>query len=101
MTEQVELDFSDPPFQQHSQTSKDAAEQIKVTAGTLRHQVLGAIRVHGPVTDEWLADVLMMNPSTVRPRRIELQRAGLIRSLDEKGKTRSGRAANRWVAVNG
>ncbi len=88
-----------PPFQAHSATSHDAAEAIKVNAGTLRAKVLEGIVRWGPCTDEYLAETLHMNPSTLRPRRVELLRAGLIARHEEDGRTRSGRKAARWVAA--
>lgn len=46
----------------------------------------------GAKTDEQIADALHMNPSTARPRRVELLRQDLIYRMGER-KTKSGRAA--------
>lgn len=91
--------FSAPPAQGHSQTSREAAEAAKPDAPRLRTQVLDFIRAHGPVTDEQVQDGLAMNPSTQRPRRVELLRAGLIEEDPVKGETKSKRRASRWRAV--
>ena len=89
--------FDAPPAQRHSETSVAAAESIKVSAGSMRARVLEAI-AEEPGTDEEIAQRLGMNPSTERPRRIELVEAHLIRSTRQK-KTTSGRWAQVWEAV--
>jgi hypothetical protein len=97
-----EILFGRPPAQRHSATSKAAASAIEPKAGTLRGQVLACIRAAGLEgrTDEECQEVLGMNPSTQRPRRIELQGAGLI--VPAPGvtrKTTSGRKAKVFVAI--
>jgi len=98
MSEQPTL-FSRPPAQAHSVTSRDAADMIRPAATTIRGQVFDWIVTYGPVTDEQISDGLEMNPSTVRPRRIELHRAGMIGPHPVVGRTKSGRSAVRWVAI--
>ncbi len=88
----------DLPFQRHSQTSQAAAESIAPKAATLRAQVLEFIRARGPVTDEEIADGLKLNPSTARPRRVELSNRRLI-VKSGIGTNRSGRSAACWKAV--
>lgn len=88
------------PHQTHSNTSAQAAAKIRPSAGTLRQQVfdyLESCGAHG-ATDEEMQRALGMNPSTQRPRRIELMedyetvfRAGV------KRETTSGRKAEVWV----
>ena len=51
-----------------------------------------------PSTDEEIADELEMNPSTVRPRRGELARRGLIVEAGTR-RTVSGRMATIWKAT--
>jgi hypothetical protein len=89
------------PFVANSVTSLEAAEAIAPKAGSLRARVLEAIRFAGErgATDEELQTVLAMNPSTQRPRRIELAHAGLIREASFTRKTRSGRAATVWMVA--
>lgn len=92
------------PFQPGSETSLEAAENARGRAATARARVLEAIRAAGDYgcTDEDLVDLLKMNPSTVRPRRIELVDRKLVQSSGRTRTTRSsgGRCrATVWVAV--
>lgn len=89
------------PAQAHSTTSRAAAASISGSASVLRNAVLAFIRAAGSrgATDEEVQVGLNMNPSTQRPRRVELWDAGLVRPSDEKRPTRSGRNAQVWVAV--
>jgi hypothetical protein len=86
-------------FQRHSSTSRRAALSMHTQAASYREQVLHAIRLLGPCTDEQIIDATSLNPSTARPRRIELLRDGLIRQAQVDGRTRSGRLAHRWEIV--
>lgn len=86
-----------PPAQRHSPTSVAAAEQIKPTAGTLRERVYKHLLEY-EATDEQIQDALAMDPSTERPRRVELCKAGLVEQVGE-ARTRSGRKAAVWKAV--
>lgn len=86
-----------PPAQRHSPTSVAAAEQIKPSAGTLRERVYKFLLEY-PATDEQVQDALAMDPSTERPRRVELCKAGLVEQVGE-ARTRSGRKAAVWKAV--
>lgn len=86
------------PFVVGSATSHAAALEIAAVKMTLREQVFACIRENGPVNDEEIANLLQMNPSTERPRRIELATAERIRS-DGTRTTKSGRQAVAWVAA--
>ena len=85
------------PWVHGSRTSLEAAIAALPAAAGQRDRVLEAIRVLGPVTDEQIQDALGMNPSTQRPRRVELAREGLIVEAEALGVTRSGRRAVQWV----
>lgn len=88
------------PFQRHSMTSSDAAKAIEPKAGTLRAKLLECLRgFHFGATDIEMQLYARMDPSTQRPRRIELLRAGLIKDSGRTRKTASGRQATVWVAV--
>lgn len=87
--------FDDPPAQWHSPTSVAAARAIRPARVTLRDRVLRQLEQFGPHTDEQLQDALLMNPSTERPRRIELCELGLVTQVGE-AKTRAGRRAAVW-----
>jgi hypothetical protein len=99
----LNLDFS-APFQAHSETSRDAAKSIEPEAASLRgkvFKVLSVLRMYtfNGLTDEEIQGFLDMNPSTERPRRIELVRLGLVEDSGQKRKTASGRLATVWRAV--
>lgn len=88
----------DLPFQRHSVTSREAADSMKGSAKNLRTKVFEYIRSHGPASDEDIQLSLGMNPSTERPRRIELLRAGKIVECGETT-TSSGRKAKVWKVL--
>lgn len=89
------------PFVLGSETSKEAANAARPDAATQRDRVLAAIRAAGSagLTDEQIANQLAMNPSTGRPRRIELVQGGQVRDSGRTRETRSGRQAVVWTAV--
>lgn len=82
----------------HPETSKLAAESMRDSASTLRAKVFAFITGQGEAgaTDEQIQLALDMNPSTERPRRVELVRAGSVRDSGDRRKTASGRAAIVW-----
>lgn len=83
------------------ETSKAAAEQIKPDAATLRGIVLQLIveRAEHGATDEEIQRGLGLSGDTERPRRWELEKAGLVRDSGQRRRTSSGREATVWVAV--
>ena len=88
------------PFQRHSAPSFLAAEAITHTRDSLKQQVLALLKLHpGGLTDELMQEYLAMNPSTQRPRRVELVSKGLVRDSNIRTKTRSGRLATVWIAA--
>jgi hypothetical protein len=91
---------STAPYQAHSQTSKAAAIDIGVVRTKLQVKVLTYIasRPDGAIDEECQLD-LRMNPSTQRPRRIELQELGFVVDSGLKRPTSSGRLAIVWKAV--
>lgn len=91
----------DPPCQAHSETSRAAAEAIEPAAETLRRRVLDFLRGVADLgaTDEDMQLIMKMNPSTQRPRRIELVEMGLVLDSGRTRPTRSGRKAVVWVIV--
>lgn len=86
-----------PPFVHHSQESFDAATSIHAKAPSLRDKVLELLKT-GEFTDEMIARELGLNPSTARPRRIELTNMGLIESCGT-ALTAAKRSAVLWRAV--
>lgn len=89
------------PAHNGTPTSIAAAEQIEPSAGTLRAQVLAYLRERGNAgaTDEEMQTALTMNPSTQRPRRIELEKLGLVLRTAQTRKTASGRSAVIFIAA--
>jgi transcription initiation factor IIE alpha subunit len=85
--------------QEHSDTSREAAALIEPKRPTLRARVLKAIKRYGALTDEEIQTETGLNPSTVRPRRIELVEMGLVRDSGRRRETRSGRRAVVWEAI--
>lgn len=98
---QLPIDFDAPPAQSHSATSQAAGDSVRESAGTLRSRVLELLRTvgHNGATDEEIQRVLGMNPSTQRPRRIELVKAGRVVDSGRVRLTTSGRHATVWVWV--
>jgi hypothetical protein len=93
----TQLDWvTNPPYVRHSVTSEAAAQAIKPTRVSLQQQVLNCLRVHD-ATDEEIQSVLRLNPSTQRPRRIELVNQGLVVDSGRTRKTKSGRNAVVWM----
>ena len=82
------------PFQRHSITSESAAMSMGSRAKGVRRKVLEALRER-PMTDEELIEQLGGNPSTIRPRRVELYADGLIEPAGTR-KTHSNRDAVVW-----
>ena len=87
------------PPAQACDTSRAAANAITDKMSSLQMQVMLYLDVHGPSTDDDMQHGLNMNPSTQRPRRIELVAAGLVRDSGTTRKTRTGRAATVWEVV--
>lgn len=104
MERQLDL-FSPPaPSFDNAPTTRAAAQTaIKPDAARLRGQVLAYIRSRGAsgATDQEIQEHLDMSGDTERPRRRELQQAGLIVDSGQTRLTPSGRAAVCWVAAAG
>jgi predicted ArsR family transcriptional regulator len=84
------------PSVRGSATSAAAADSLApATLNAMQRRVLEYLAEHGPATDEEIATGLAMNPSTARPRRIELVRRGLVVEAGTR-KTKSGRYATAW-----
>jgi hypothetical protein len=78
-------------------TSAKAADSLgPATLNALQRQVLALLQATpGGLTDEEMQRLLEMNPSTQRPRRIELARRGLVVEAGTR-RTASGRMATTW-----
>jgi len=81
-----------------SATSAAAADSLEPATLNAMQQRVYEFICCTPSTDEEIADELAMNPSTVRPRRGELARRGLIVEAGTR-RTASGRMATIWKAT--
>lgn len=90
-----------PPSQSHSPTSRAAALLIEGIAGTLRGQIYTLLLGCLPdgLTDEEAQERLSLQGNTYRPRRVELEEAGLVRDSKTTRLTKARRKAVVWVAV--
>ena len=64
-----------------------------------RARLLAWLAAHPGATNEEIAAGAGLTPAAVRPRRRELEAAGLVRKVDLEGRTRAGRRAARWEVV--
>jgi len=89
------------PAQKHSKTSMEAARAMEPKAQTKREIVYAAILGAGSrgMTDDEIQVATGMNPSTQRPRRIELFRDLMIRDSGDVRPTRGGGNAVVWKVV--
>ncbi len=87
MTQPFLFNPSNPPFQSHSVTSRQAAESVASRTAEMRRVVLSYMTSRGELgaTDQELAEALGLPPEGCRVRRIELTAAG---SLRDSGATR-------------
>lgn len=66
---------------------------------TKRDRVLHHLKTIGPATDEEMSLHLSIPGNTLRPRRIELVREGLIKETGSLKTTVAGRSATIWQAI--
>lgn len=82
-----------------SATSEEAAGRIAPKAPTYRERVFDFIKRYGPVSDEQIAENLRLDPSTARPRRVELVQEGRVCAYLGFGTTKSGARCNLWIVA--
>lgn len=80
-----------------AQTSRAAAELIAPHSASQRRRVYEWIAAHGPATRDAICDALGIADNSVRPRVKELINRGNVRVVDEAGKTKTGRKAERLM----
>jgi hypothetical protein len=97
--------YPESPGYKEATTSKEAAAKMKPRAGTLREQVLTALRVAWPqgLTADEVAAKIGKREFSIRPRLTELKALRAIEPRTEKGivqrrKNESGLDAIVWVA---
>ena len=96
-----QMSFAEQPPSVYGDTSEGAAEAIKPSAARLRTRVYERLVLAGwaGMTDQELQDVLHMDPSTERPRRVELVKMGSVIDSGRKRRTAAGRPAVVWMAT--
>ena len=77
-------------------TSAEAADAIASVALLLREKVMEALREHGALTADQIADVLSRSCLAIRPRVAECHKLGLVRDTGERRVNRSGKRAAVW-----
>ena len=87
------------PYAPGSETSREAAEKAVGAAEAGRARVLSLLRQQGAMTLQQIEDALGWSGNTVRPRRCELEAAGLVVNSGRTAKTKSGRNAVLWEAA--
>ncbi len=75
------------PFQKHSVTSRAAAIEATKFAKTARFRVYKAILNNPGRSDKQIQGFLRMSGNTQRPRRIELENAGLIKAVGQNAES--------------
>jgi hypothetical protein len=92
---------STAPYVAGSEPSRKAAIDIQDIRTDLQRRVYKYIKDKGEkgATDEETQFALAMNPSTQRPRRVELVDMGLVKDSGTTRKTASGRSATVWVVA--
>lgn len=90
-----------PPYVKNSDTSKAAAKAMLGKTGSVRRRIYLRIKLAGAYgcTDEQIQVAEGIDPSTERPRRVELVQAGLIRDSGRRRDLKSGRTAVVWIAT--
>lgn len=88
------------PHVKGSETSRAAAE-AKADAGTLRGWVYRFVKGRGQdgATDHEIDQSLGRELYTLRPRRVELVKLGMLKDSGRTRTTKTGRQATVWVAV--
>ena len=83
------------------ETSAAAARRKRASATECREQVREVIRAAGPggITDEGICQRLCWSGNSVRPRRWELVRLGLVRDTGRTERAASGCRAILWASV--
>lgn len=84
----------------HGPTAHAAASAIEPVSGAQRRAVLRVLTDAGAagLTDEEMQERLVMDPSSQRPRRVELVNAGLVVDSGRKRQTSARRQATVWTA---
>lgn len=91
--------YPQSPGCKKTDTSREAAEDIKPKAKYVRDKVLADLRTNGPAITERIAQRIGLPYSTVQPRTSELRAQELIEDTGWREKNASGKKAIVWRAV--
>lgn len=84
------------PGFKRTDTSRQAAEDMKPNAATLRAKVLTALRLYGPLTADQCATALSQPILSIRPRLSELRELGKVVDTGDRRPNASGKRAIVW-----
>lgn len=87
------------PFAPGSSSSRKAAQRIAYKLPSIRRRVFDYIVSHPGMNDHEIRDGLHLNSNTARPRRIELEEAGLIEWTGETKPGPLGASSQTWRAT--
>jgi hypothetical protein len=89
--------YPQTPGYQNTDTSRDAAHDMKPKAETLRLKVLGVLRLapHGLTTQE-ISERLLVGYPSIQPRTSELRNMGMITDSGRRRLNSSGKKAIVW-----
>lgn len=88
------------PGWKQGDTSAQAAAEMAPKAATLRQMALDALReADEPLTADEVAARLRMDRLSIRPRITELRNAGRVVDSGQRGTTRAGKTAVKWIAA--
>jgi biotin operon repressor len=78
--------------------TSEAAMPSRSKAATLRERVYEALRLHGPMTSDELAEHLGIDRGSVQPRTSELRNAGMVIDSGQRRTLASGKRGIVWRA---
>jgi hypothetical protein len=94
----IQLEMFGPPFVKGSATSAAAADSVREVTGKMRIKVYQILLTHTDgLTDLEQQQLIPMNASTQRPRRIELVDQGWVIDSGRTRLTPSNRSAVIWI----
>lgn len=88
--------YPEHPGSKRDGTSRESADAVASEARILRDAVMAALREHGPMTADQVAEVIRRSVLATRPRLSELRALGKIVATGERRRNRSGMSAAVW-----
>lgn len=80
-------------------TSHLAAEQLSQFAGSHCDLILSALKQHGPMTCDEIAEVIYLLPHQINKRTADMHKKGTIKPNGEIRLSMAGRFERVWVAL--